>query len=226
MPLGWDAPFIKLAGIFLRFVDWAAKWVSDLPYANLTIHQMDDWAYFAIIFGMIWLCLWQKRKRLLGLIPLFIGIVSRFFFTPPDILVSQGGKLFAYRKENNQYVFSLSKSEKWTRQQWASALGIDESDITYDGTSPISHKGKIVSFMDKDCTDADISFGKCHAPLFFPYRELWRYGTHVLYFEQDGKIKIKRAADDLKDRPWGVKNFPLETSLKKGYKERKGEKHE
>lgn len=226
MPLGWDVPFIKLAGIFLRFVDWAAERVSSLPYANLTIHQMDDWAYFIMIFGIIWLCLWQKRKRFLGLIPLSVGVVSLFFFTPPDILVSQGGKLFAYRKENNQYVFSLSKSEKWTRQQWTFALGIDESNLTYDATSPISYQGKTISFMDKDCTQADISFGKCHAPLFFPYRELWRYGTHALYFDTNDKIKIRRSADGQENRPWGIKNFPLETKSKKGYKEEKGEENE
>ena len=79
--------------------------------------------------------------------------------------------------------------------------------------------------MDKECIKADISFGKCRAPIFFPYRELWRYGTHALYFK-DGQIKVKRAADSLKDRPWGVKNFSLATNPKKGYKKGKEIKDE
>ena len=225
MPLGWDAPFIKSAGFFLHFVDKSAEWVASLPYANLTVHQMDDWAYAAIIFGMIWICIWRKRKRFLGLFPIGAGLISLAFFTPPDILVSQGGKLFAFRQHDGRYVFSLSKSEKWTRQQWTTALGLKENDLIYDATSPITYQGKVVSFMDKECTEADISFGKCHAPVFFPYRELWRYGTHALYFEGD-KIKIKRTADSLKSRPWGVENFSLATDRKKGYKKRKEIKNE
>ena len=225
MPLGWDAPFIKAAGFFLRFVDKGAEWVANLPHANLTVHQMDDWAYVAVIFGMIWICLWQKKKRFLGLIPIGIGLMSLFFFTPPDILVSQGGKLFAFRRSDGRYVFSQSKAEKWTRQQWATALGLREKDLIYDASSPVSYQGKVVSFMDEECIEADISFGKCHAPVFFPYRELWRYGTHALYFK-DGQIKVKRAADSVKNRPWGVDNFSLATPSKKGYKKEKETKHE
>lgn len=225
MPLGWDTPFIKLAGFFLRFVDKSAEWVASLPYANLTVHQMDDWAFVAIIFGMIWICVWQKKKRLLGFIPISIGLLSLAFFTPPDILVSQGGKLFAFRQADGRYVFSLSKSEKWTRQQWATALGLGENDLVFDATSPVTYQGKVISFMDKECVRADISFGKCSAPIFFPYRELWRYGTHALYFE-NGQIKVKRAADSLKDRPWGIKNFSLATNSQKSYKKEKEINHE
>ena len=225
MPLGWDAPFIKLAGIFLRLVDKSAEWVANLPYANLIVHQMDDWAYITIVLGMIWICVWQKKKRFLGLIPITAGLISLAFFTPPDILVSQGGKLFAFRQADGRYVFSLSKSEKWTRQQWTTALGLKKSDLIYDAKSPVTYQGKIISFMDKECAKADISFGKCSAPIFFPYRELWRYGTHALYFK-DGQIKVKRAADSVKNRPWGVDNFSLATPSKKGYKKEKETKHE
>jgi competence protein ComEC len=75
-----------------------ARLISRLPSATLAVPPETRLALAIAAFGLIWLCLWQSRLRLLGLVPLVIGgFVLPCLVTVPDLLVSPDLRIVAFR---------------------------------------------------------------------------------------------------------------------------------
>ncbi len=74
---------LGLEGIALTAMVWGvdlliaiAEWVAGWPNAVGHVPAMPAWALGAIVIGGLWLCLWQRRWRWLGVLGLALGSVS------------------------------------------------------------------------------------------------------------------------------------------------------
>ncbi len=97
MPFGLERVALLPMGWGIGVILWLARHVAALPAASVAVRAMPLWALAMVSLGLIWLCLRRGRWRLLGLLPLCVGLLTPWLCRPPDLLVSPDARLIALR---------------------------------------------------------------------------------------------------------------------------------
>lgn len=225
MPLGLESFPLKVAEWSVVIIIRTAEIVSRWPHAVYNTDAWPMWILVMMCFGGLWICLWRHKMRWLGVIPVLAGVVLISMTPRADILISEGGKLFAVRDDRGVLWFSSDRSEKFVRDAWIER----EAELGYDvwtgEGSPLScddeaclyrHKGKLASFVEKytalerDCSAANVVISNlyikrdtCRGPeLLLDGRELKYKGAHSIYFRADGTITFRTVDAERGERPW------------------------
>lgn len=124
MPLGLEAlaltPMVWAVNALIALAVWVAGW----PDAVGTVPAMPLWGLATITLGGLWLCLWQRRWRWLGVIGLLFGTASPWLIAQPDFLVSADGRLLAARAADpDRYYFSSAPPRGFAAETWHGRLG-------------------------------------------------------------------------------------------------------
>ncbi|HUY68750.1 MAG TPA: ComEC/Rec2 family competence protein, partial [Alphaproteobacteria bacterium] len=122
-PFGWDGLFLKGAGAGLGLVIRIALTVSNWPFALLHMPAMPAAALAAMTLGGLWICLWRRRWRWLGLAPILLGALYPFYTVQPDFLVAPDGGTWAARLEDGRFAVPNLRHEKFVIEQWQERLG-------------------------------------------------------------------------------------------------------
>ncbi|MCK5296961.1 MAG: ComEC/Rec2 family competence protein, partial [Alphaproteobacteria bacterium] len=128
MPFGLDAWLLVFAGQGISAINDITAFVSSLPYASIRIPAMPLYGLVMISIGGVWLCLWRKKWRLLGLVPFIAGLITPFLTVQPDILVNQDGTLFAVQDNNGKFILSSTTGNKFAREIWLERAGQQSPD--------------------------------------------------------------------------------------------------
>src|SRR5205085_5325161 len=86
--------------------------------------SMPAWAFGLMIVGGIWLCLWNTRIRLFGLIPTAVGAAGALLAPAPDLLITGDGKHMAVVREGTPLLLR-DRAGDFVRQLFAEASGFD-----------------------------------------------------------------------------------------------------
>jgi len=224
MPLGLEAPALWVMGWGIEAMAWTAHRVASLPGAVLHIPAMPLLAFLLMVAGALWLALWQTRWRLMGAALIAGGIavapVSRF----PDLLIGRDGALVAVRDADGKLAAVGPARETFELSRWLENEG--DARVPREATKGrhvacdrigcrANVKGLTVAvaqhpaaFAD-DCRRAAIVVAKIVSPKsctrpkavvdFFAAR---REGTHAIYIEEGGKLRIETVARSRGARPW------------------------
>lgn len=92
MPFGLERLALWPMGQGVEVLNAIAAKVASWPGAVSLIPAMPDWALGAVALGGLWLCVWRRRWRLLGLAPLAFATASPFMSPPPDLLIHPDGQ--------------------------------------------------------------------------------------------------------------------------------------
>jgi competence protein ComEC len=180
-----------------------------------------------IVLGGLWLCLWRRRWRFLGLVPIAIGMLYPLYTSTPDFIVTADGKEWAARMADGKLAVSNLDREHFTVDQWQKRLGspdlVDiyelppgEQQLRCDQAGCVYHHGKSIMAMPqleaaalKDCERANIvvapfSIGDCDAAFVIDEAELWHHGAHVIYFNGNDTPRIEYTRARRGMRPWSV----------------------
>lgn len=125
MPLGLETlaltPMVWAVDALIALAIWVAGW----PDAVGTVPAMPVWGLAAISMGGLWLCLWQRRWRWLGLIGLVAGTASPWLIVQPDFLISADGRLLAARAaDRDRFYFSSAPPRGFAAETWHERLGM------------------------------------------------------------------------------------------------------
>ncbi|NDE91550.1 MAG: ComEC family competence protein, partial [Alphaproteobacteria bacterium] len=108
----------------------SAEFVSQWPGAATYHPAMPFYALLLVTFGGLWVCLWKKRWRFLGLIPFVLGSLT-FLITPrPDVFVADDGITLAVRLADNRLAVRSKSLEDFTVQSWLQRNGKYAGDFT------------------------------------------------------------------------------------------------
>lgn len=223
MPLGLEALPLYLMGQGIDIITNTASYIASLPQATEIIPQYSNVSFALFIFGGLWLCLWQRKWRLLGLIPISVAFVSMFFVAKPDFIISDSGKLFAARDGSGKFIFSSNRAERYAKERWIERFAIN--DFSYLGKEKSEnincdalgcaylHNNHKISIAHhpiavlQDCADSDIVINltyqrnKCQSgAIYMNGYNLEKKGAHVFYLGD--KIEIENLADYRGNRPW------------------------
>jgi len=229
MPLGLEELALRPMGWGIGALLSVARTASAWPGAALLVPAVPGWALGATAAGGLWLCLWRRPWRLIGLAGPLLGLAALATAARPDVLVLDDGNVLAVRGNDGGLLMSSDRVEDFARSVWLRRDGRREADGVWPevGVSadrslscdPLGclyrHDGHLLALvrdpraLREDCAVADAVVATvavprfCRAPLVIDRFDLWREGAHALYLTPP-RITIDTVADRVGDRPWAV----------------------
>jgi competence protein ComEC len=92
-PVGLSAPALLVMGWAAQWILAVAHWIASLNGAITPVVQPGPWVVPLLSVGALWVLLWQGRARLLGVIPLILGLGLWATVQRPALLISSDGVL-------------------------------------------------------------------------------------------------------------------------------------
>ncbi|MCB1509128.1 MAG: ComEC family competence protein [Hyphomicrobiaceae bacterium] len=228
MPFGLEALPLAMMGWGIDQVLFIAAWVSDLPYAEIPVPAIRPAALVLLTAGLLWLALWRRKQRWLGLVVL--PVAALFAFQPrPDVIVARDGHTVGVLDgEGYRQISGLRRgrfdADLWLRRdgdvrdrrqtQLGADVSCDEAACLHvlpaqQGGEPavLSHVSDI-SALDEDCRSAEILVtalavpAGCTGPqIVIDGSLLERSGSIALYSDGTGGWRIEPTFSR-RVRPW------------------------
>lgn len=231
MPFGLDSAVMPALGFGVEIIVAIASAVSSLPGANLNIAAPPAAGLGLVVIGGLWLCLWRTRWRLAGLIPAVAGLATILTVEPPDILISDDGRLVGLLATGNVLLVSQPRAGRFVRDQWLRRTGAstwrafpspEEGEVAglrCDRVGCIFEKGgRTVALvadaraLAEDCRTADILLTRLTAPrgctgpmLVIDRHALRAGGSHTISWSAAAKptdLIVATSADLAGHRLW------------------------
>ena len=216
VPMGWG----------IDAVTAIAEGVTSWPGAVLSVPSMPAESLVLVALGGLWLAIWTRRWRWLGLLPIAAGYLALLFVRPPDLLVSAEDGLIAVRAADGSYLLSKKPhssfvEETWTRRAAAETGALwpilgDSADGRLSCDARVcfyrAHQRSVAllrggAALAQDCATADLVVSPvpaqslCGAAPMIDATELRRRGAHAVWLDPGG-VRIERVADWRGARAW------------------------
>jgi competence protein ComEC len=227
MPLGLEALPLTVMAWGIDVIVWAAAWVASLPGAVVHIAAIPEMAFGLMVAGGLWLALWRMRWRALGAASVAAGLALAPTLERPDVLVGRGGSLVAVRGADGKLEAASARGGNFELKRWLEHDGdareareaVSGKMFRCDGSGCTARvKGALIAvarhssaFAD-DCAKAKIVLASLPAPeacarpsAVIDFPALRRGGTHALYLDEAGSIRIETVAALRGERPWSAK---------------------
>jgi competence protein ComEC len=222
-PFGGEAWFIQGAALGSEWIIAIARHVAAWPYAILHWPAMPVAAFVAIVSGGLWLCLWRRRWRYLGLLPILCGMLYPFYTRVPDLVVDPEGKQWAIKITPDRYAVADLDKEKFTLQQWQQRLSFPEliaaddlqSDVVRcDTQGCVARLGESMIALPRtplalaeDCVQASLIIAPfllrhCPAQHHIDAEDFRQRGAHSVTHDPDGSLQVDYAVRHFGRRPW------------------------
>lgn len=230
MPFGLEALPLRVMGQGIEAMVWVAHRVAAVPGAVLRVPAMPTAAFVLMIAGGLWLMLWQTRWRFAGIALIAVGVALAPTLRAPDILVGRDAELIAVRGADGELSAVGAGRASFELERWLEHDGarrsLEEASkaaaFRCDGIGcSATTKGLAVAVarhpaaFAEDCRRAAILISPivgprdCSGPKtvidFFAAR---RGGTHALYIDADGGIRVETVAAARGTRPWSMPTGP------------------
>ena len=224
MPFGGEAVPLAVMGWGVDLMTWCARKVASLPGAVLAVPAFSETALLMMVFGGLWLILWRRRWRYLGLAGIAIGIVLAILSVRPDMLIGADGRLVAVRGADGRLSALPAPRTRFELSRWLeydgdtrdpkealkrTAFRCDLLGCTVRLGERLVAVSRSPAALGDDCQRADILVlsmprpQNCSGPRrVFDFYALRNGGTHAVYLEQDGRLRIKTVAQWRGQRPW------------------------
>ena len=206
-----------------------AKGVTSWPGAVMNLPSMPAWGLGVLGLGGLWLAIWRRRWRYLGLAPVALGLASIWLARPPDILIADDGKLMAVRDAGGNYLPSLaqggrSAEESWTKRAaahlgpvWPASGASADGSLNCDaGACVYRARGRSVTIIrdadhfDRSQCSADLVLANvpawklCPGARIIDSIDVYRNGGYAVWLEPDS-IRVENTRSDQGDRLWSPK---------------------
>ena len=203
-----------------------AKGVTSWPGAVLSVPSMPAESLVLVALGGLWLAIWTRRWRWLGLLPIVAGYLALLFVRPPDLLISAENGLIAVRAADGSYLVSKKPrssfvEETWTRRAAAETGAVwpilgDSADgrLSCDARACFyrARERSVVLLRDgaalaQDCAKADLVVSPvpvrsaCGGTRMIDATGLRESGAHAVWLDPSG-VRIETVADWRGARAW------------------------
>jgi competence protein ComEC len=225
MPLGLEAWPLSVMGLGIDIMTWCANAVARLPGAVGRVPAIPTAAFALMVAGGLWWALWSTRWRLLGLVPVALGLMLAPTGRLPDVLIGRGAILVAVRGEDGRLSAMARRGSDYELARWlehdgdgraaadarkAQAFRCDPAGCTASVKGVRVAVGKSAAALRDDCAGAGILIltfpkpGGCKPPgPVIDSGDVAVRGTHALLIE-DGTVQMETVAHRRGLRPWSI----------------------
>ncbi len=224
MPFGLETAALVVMGWGIDVMGHVAVWVAAMPGAVGTTAAIPESSFAAMLAGSLWLVLWRKRWRLLGLPVLALGVALAPYHARPDVLVGRDGSLVAVRQATGALAAVAGRDGTYELRRWLEHDGDARAPGVVAKTQAfrcdrmgcmMEVRGKVVAVsrhpasLRDDCARAQILVtdrprpSNCRGPeVVIDYPALRDGGTHAIYIAADGGLRIETVGQRRGRRPW------------------------
>lgn len=220
LPFDFTFP-LTIVGSGIDLILWIAHETATLPDAVLYLGTFSVLQLIGGTFIGLWFIIWRQPVRWIAL-PMLAALMLTFFSNrSPDILISDSGNLYALKTGERGTYYSSQRADRFEADRWRLVMGTEvleeqPSNLICDPAGCVMRQNSdLIAFpetmvgVEMDCRRADIIVSRIPAPkncenarLVIDKFDLWRRGSHSLYFMPDGKLQVDTANDLRGDRPW------------------------
>jgi len=118
MPLGLEYWPLRLVGEGIEQVNRITAYVSGLPEAAYKVMSMPLWGLLFVVYGALWLFIWQRRWRKWGIVCVALGLASMWTVRIPDVMADTTGEVFAVKAENGNLVILPNRGHYYLKKIW------------------------------------------------------------------------------------------------------------
>ncbi|WP_147105837.1 ComEC/Rec2 family competence protein [Tateyamaria sp. syn59] len=140
-PVGLDIVGLWLMGAGLRWILWVADMVSGLDGAQGYVAGPSAVVLPLMATGMLFVILWQGRARVLGVLPVLLGLALWQTGSRPDVLIADTGGLVGVMTEEGR-ALSKAKGGGFIARNWLEndGEGIDQTTAAarWDAQHPVT----------------------------------------------------------------------------------------
>jgi len=227
MPAGLEAFALVPMGWGVEGLNAIARHVAAWPEAAMLMPSLPGASLWLFTAGGLWLCLWRKRWRYVGLPVVVVGLL----LGPgpaPDLLMSEDGRVLGLRDERGVVHVASARTDRFVSEAWARRQGqeggarrwsvsADEQAAGLGCSTGLCRWRKgpwHIALVSDDrrlaeaCRSADIVLAtvdaqaRCRGPrLVIDRRDAWRDGAHALWLDDLG-VRRETANARRGDRPW------------------------
>jgi competence protein ComEC len=148
--VGWGKPLWFLCGAAIDGLLRLAHAVASAKGAVALLPSIPVWAFGRMAAGGVWLCLWNTRVRLLGIVPAVVGAVAATLSPIPDLLVTGDGRHLAVVGHDGTPMLLRDRAGEYVRDVLSEASGFDGDPVALDaGPYANCSKDSCVSLLRK-----------------------------------------------------------------------------
>lgn len=126
LPFGLLKYPLLVLGQGLDILNMITTKVSALPDSLISVSTLSFGGFICIIIGGFWLCVWSKKWRLWGILPIMCGVLSMFFAEHPQMIAAPNGTAFALKNNDGKMQILSPKKDRWLRKIWSENFQLDE----------------------------------------------------------------------------------------------------
>lgn len=227
MPLGLEAPALWLMGQGIDLMLAVAHLVSTWEGSDDLIPSVPLAPLLLVVAGGLWLALWRRSWRFVGVAPIIIGLAAWSPGIRPDVMIDRDGQIAAVRMADGRLALTTQRSS-YTARQWLThegdgrspgeagrnaAMQCDRQGCLYrEAERPEIAFPRNLPAVFEDCETAAIIVAQvpvppairqgCRASQVIDRFDLLREGATSLYFMPDGTVKKFTAKEARGHRPW------------------------
>lgn len=123
MPFGLEGPVLQLLGLAVDLLLMIARAVAGLEGAVIRVPAMPMLALALLVVGGVWLSLWRRNWRLLGLLPAGVGLALAASSQRADLLIGRDGRPVAVRLADGRLSALPGPGASFTLESWLEADG-------------------------------------------------------------------------------------------------------
>lgn len=228
MPFGLDGYVLDVMGLGVKGMLGIAHEVASWPGATVPVRSGPVPALILLSFGGLWLMLWRRRWRYLGLVPLALSLFIWTTAPRPFALIGREGEIAAVRGVDGALILTSARpvytAQSWLRRDGdarppaeaaeSPALTCDASGCVYaERGAPTIAFPKDIDSLDEDCARSDLLLTglklswrikqRCGVGVLIDGFILMRNGATAIY-DEDGSFRIVTAAEVRGKRPWTI----------------------
>jgi len=177
MPFGLQDWPLRALGWSIGLMLALGHWVASLPGAATASATLPLSALLPLALGALWLMLWRKPQRWLGLLPIAVALAMTFWARGPDLLIGRDAATVALRADDGRLYFLGDPVDRYAARDWLrrdgdardvrAALGLGRCDglgclvQTQAGLLVLSRRAE---GLTEDCARATILVSSASAP--------------------------------------------------------------
>lgn len=118
MPFGLEAWPLAALGWSIGVMLALGHWVSALPGAATASATLPLGALLLLTGGALWLMVWRRGKRWLGLLPLAAAVLLGLLARGPDLLVAADAATVMLRADDGRLYFLGTPADRYAARDW------------------------------------------------------------------------------------------------------------
>ena len=238
MPFGLDAWPLRVLGWGIDVMLAVGRWVSGLPGATSVVTAWPTSAISLVSLGGLWLGLWRRSWRWLGIFPILGGVLLAYAAPQPDVLIGRDGQTVAVRSTDGSLKLLRPAKDKYSANEWLKRDGDERAadaavanrndgvDCDALGCIAKAREGSRIALVLKpealgeDCARSDVVVSAvpvrraCKGPkLVFDVFDLARSNGYAVWL--GSPLRFESVEEDRGRRPWSAPLKSVQTQYRR-----------